>query len=250
MVANLGSGHLCRRRRMGIRAMARGRDESRLQPRGADHSSLSLPGSGVISMMSTRIAAVVAGVALVLVAGCTSAQPEPRDATSAGGAQAGVVSCAAAEMKMRQVPDSDARRHDSGAFEGVTLAVTNTGDRPCALSGYLDLAISDRSGKPVQLDGGPVRHYGRFAPDPGSRQLVINPGSAAYTELAFDDSGSARSGFQLTFKLPGGHGDLKPPIDVGTGMVPDFTITALTDRPLLLPTEPFNEEGYSQAKLD
>ncbi len=155
-------------------------------------------------------------------------------------------------MSLRQVPDSDARRHASGDYDGVTLAVTNTGHRRCTLSGYLDVAVSEyRSDTPVRLDK-PVERDGRFAPDPGPRQFVVDPGKAGYTELSYYDGGSAsgHSGFRLTFSLPGGHGVLAAPIDLGTNRYPDFTVTALTDRPLLLPTEPFNPEGYSQAKVD
>jgi hypothetical protein len=155
-------------------------------------------------------------------------------------------------MTLRKVPDSDARRHAGGDYVGVTLAATNTGDRPCALSGYLDVAVSGyRSDTPVE-SAKPVEHDGRFAPDPGPRQFVVDSGKAAYTELSYYNGGSASGhrGFRLTFSLPGGHGVLAPPIDLGANLSPSFTVTALTDRPLLLPTEPFNPEGYSKAKVD
>lgn len=142
--------------------------------------------------------------------------------------------CRAAGLAVSVLPDTAARTHRPGMnHHGLTLALTNTGHRACAVDGYLGLGVYDTRGRLVA--GHALRGGSEYTTDPGPRRVLLAPRHAAYADLAWTSAAYPyHSRVTLRVIAPNDTVQVRQRVTLGSysGSV---TETALTAHPLPIP---------------
>ena len=108
------------------------------------------------------------------------------EAASAAAPSAAVAACTTSDLRVSVSGSaSDSMSHAAG----VTLELTNSSRRICALDGYPGLALLDSRHQVLHT----VTHWGStwWANDPGRRLVELAPGQTARASLAWTHAGSS-----------------------------------------------------------